>query len=218
MHGSATASNHPNVHLPIQRCLSHCRGHASALRQTWPSPVTALTMPGCQSARYCLSGASVSCSGALEIFINPVKGWLNSKIKKTAPDAEIAKIKRAATLIGLRRENKLKLANMIVSQNSNIIRNGKGIGSTLPSTNCMKRDCAISRKICMARFLRNCCASFRGDSSDILSKASSATAVGTYGVVVLDFEVSSCQIRSTNASTARRKYSRDSFVSGPISF
>src|SRR5215469_13453244 len=51
------------------------------------------------------SGGSASRSGALGICIKPVKGSLNSRMRKIAQDVETAKIHKATTSVGLTREN-----------------------------------------------------------------------------------------------------------------
>ena len=66
-------------------------------------------------------------SGALEICISPVNGWLISRIRKIAADADKAKTNRATITVGLRREKRLKLMKMIASQNTITARNGTGI-------------------------------------------------------------------------------------------
>ena len=66
-------------------------------------------------------------SGELEICISPANGWLSSRTRKIAPDAESTKTNRTTTRVGLRRENRLKLAKVMVSQKTNTARNGRGI-------------------------------------------------------------------------------------------
>jgi hypothetical protein len=56
------------------------------------------------------SGARALRNGALEICISPANGWLSSRIRKIAPEADNAKTNRAAIAVGLSRENRLKLA------------------------------------------------------------------------------------------------------------
>jgi hypothetical protein len=72
------------------------------------------------------SGARALRKGALEICINPVKGALNSRARKSAPDAETAQTIRAAIRIGLGRENIPKLSKIMVSQKMRTTRNGSG--------------------------------------------------------------------------------------------
>ena len=66
-------------------------------------------------------------SGALGICINPANGSLISSIRRSAADAESAKTISPAMRVGLRRENRLKLAKMMASQNTSTARNGMGI-------------------------------------------------------------------------------------------
>src|SRR5215813_9836125 len=54
-------------------------------------------------------------------------GWLSSRTRKIALDAESTKTNRTTTRVGLRRENRLKLAKVMVSQKTNTARNGRGI-------------------------------------------------------------------------------------------
>ena len=49
-------------------------------------------------------------SGALAIAINPVNGWLNSKIRKIAHAAERANSERQVNTVTFKGENRLKLA------------------------------------------------------------------------------------------------------------
>src|SRR5215469_8956029 len=73
------------------------------------------------------SGASACRSGASEIVISPVNGWSSSKIRKSAPAADSAQINNEPMTTGLGDTNKLKLANIIASQNTSRTRNGQGI-------------------------------------------------------------------------------------------
>ena len=87
-------------------------------------------------------------SGALEIRISPENGWPSSKIRKIAPEVDRAKMNRAATTFG--RVKRLKLAKMMVSQNTNTTRKGLGIGLSVCAKS-SKRVCAKSAKTCIAR-------------------------------------------------------------------
>src|SRR5215472_14206963 len=88
--------------------------------------------------------------GALEIVIRPENGWLSSKIKNIAHDADNAKRDRQVKTVAFKAENRLKLANITTSQKTKMARNGAGI--TLPdSANSKKRVCAKSLLICAAR-------------------------------------------------------------------
>src|SRR5262252_8035438 len=59
------------------------------------------------------SGARACRRGSLEIIISPEKGWLSSKIRKIAHDAESAKRDRQVKTVTFKSENRLKLANMM---------------------------------------------------------------------------------------------------------
>ena len=85
-------------------------------------------------------------SGTLDI-ISPVNGRLSSMIRKIADAADKAKRNRQVKTVPFRGENRLKLANMIMSQNGFAIRFSN-------STNSKKRTCARSSLICTARFQR----------------------------------------------------------------
>ncbi|MGB6255548.1 MAG: hypothetical protein WBF62_20085, partial [Bradyrhizobium sp.] len=63
----------------------------------------------CRGCGYDPSGARAVSSGVLEIRISPTNGWLNSRIRKSAADAEMANTNIATVFIGVRSENKLKL-------------------------------------------------------------------------------------------------------------
>ena len=89
-------------------------------------------------------------SGALEIRINPEIGWPSSKIRKIAPEVHRAKMNRAATTVVFGRVKRLKLAKMMVSQNTNTTRKGLGIGLSVCAKS-SKRVCAKSAKTCIAR-------------------------------------------------------------------
>ena len=73
-------------------------------------------------------------SGALDNRSRPVNGRLSSKIRKIAPAADNANSEREVRAVTFRGENKLKLANMITSQNARIDRNGVGIGFRIRQT------------------------------------------------------------------------------------
>src|SRR5262249_9490223 len=88
--------------------------------------------------------------GALEIVIKPENGWLSSKIRKIAHDADSAKRDRQGKTVAFKTENRLKLANITTSQKTKIARNGAGI--TLPdSANSKSRAWTKSLLICAAR-------------------------------------------------------------------
>ena len=89
-------------------------------------------------------------SGALDMLMTPVKGRLSSKIRKIAHAADKANRQRHVTTVTLRGENRLKLANMSVSQNARTARNGLGTRFS-DSTNSKKRVCATSLLTCTAR-------------------------------------------------------------------
>src|SRR5215469_13873942 len=96
------------------------------------------------------SGARACRRGSLEIIINPENGWLSSKIRKIAHDADSAKRDRQMTTVPFKSENRLKLANMMTSQRTKMTRNGVGIA--LPdSVNRMRRVCTKSVLSCPAR-------------------------------------------------------------------
>src|SRR5215467_599734 len=96
------------------------------------------------------SGARACRRGSLEIIISPENGWLSSKIRKIAHDAESAKRDRQVKTVTFKSENRLKLANMMTSQRTKMTRNGVGI--TLPdSANRMRRVCTKSVLSCPAR-------------------------------------------------------------------
>src|SRR5215468_11336322 len=89
------------------------------------------------------SGARACRRGSLEIVIKPENGWLSSKIRKIAHDADSAKRDRQVKTVAFKAENRLKLANMMTSQRTKMARNGTGI--TLPdSANSKRRVCAKS--------------------------------------------------------------------------
>jgi hypothetical protein len=89
-------------------------------------------------------------SGVFEIFINPENGWLSSRIKKIAPVAESAKMISEPMTIALGGANKLKLAKMMVSQNTSTTKKGAGIESPLCAAS-SKRVCAKSVLTFIAR-------------------------------------------------------------------
>src|SRR5215467_15188594 len=53
---------------------------------------------------YGLRGARAFCNGALEICIRPANGWLISKTRKIAAEADSANRTRPITIVGLGRE------------------------------------------------------------------------------------------------------------------
>jgi hypothetical protein len=89
-------------------------------------------------------------SGALEIIIRPENGWLSSKIRKIAHDADSAKRDRQVKTVAFKAENRLKLAKMMMSQRTKIARNGVGIALS-DSANRMRRVCTKSVLSCAAR-------------------------------------------------------------------
>ena len=89
-------------------------------------------------------------NGALEIIITPENGWLSSKIRKIAHDADRAKRDRHVKTVTFKAENRLKLANMMTSQRTKMAINGAGI-TLADSANRMRRVCAKSVLICAAR-------------------------------------------------------------------
>jgi hypothetical protein len=56
--------------------------------------------------------------------MRPVKGWLNSSMRKIAADADSAQTKSVAMIIGFGRANRPKLTKMAVSQNTSTASNG----------------------------------------------------------------------------------------------
>ena len=96
-----------------------------------------------------------AASRGLEIRSSPANGWLSSRIKKIAPEADKANTNRIAIRVGLSRENKLKLANMKASQNTSTVRNGTVIESP-PCSNRSKRVCAKSLLTATALSLSTC--------------------------------------------------------------
>ena len=101
--------------------------------------------------------------GALEIISKPVNGWLNSKIRKIAQAADSANSERQVNTVTFKGENRLKLANMITSQNARIAKKGAGTRVS-DSTNKRSRDCARSLLSCAARDCSARCKSSCGDS------------------------------------------------------
>src|SRR6516162_2218220 len=95
--------------------------------------------------------------------INPVNGWLNSKIRKIAHAADRANSERQVNTVTFKGENRLKLAKMITSQNARIERNGAGTRLS-DSTNSKRRVCARSLLSCAARDCSARCKSFCGDN------------------------------------------------------
>ena len=84
-------------------------------------------------------------------------------IRKIADAADKANRKRQVKTVPFRGENRLKLANMIMSQNARTARNGFAIRFS-DSTNSKKRTCARSLLICTARVLSERWRSSCGDS------------------------------------------------------
>src|SRR5262249_31324670 len=110
---------------------------------------TAQLLPCWQKAQ-CHSGPRACRSDVLDIIMRPEKGWLSSKIRKMAHDADSAKRDKKVKTVTFNSANRLKLANMITSQKTRIARNGVGI--RLPdSTNSKRRVWAKSVLICAAR-------------------------------------------------------------------
>src|SRR5262249_23269414 len=101
-------------------------------------------------------------SGALDIVSNPVNGWLNSNIRKIAHAADSANSDRLVNTVTFKGENRLKLANMITSQNARIARNGAGTRLS-DSTNSKRRVCARSLLSCAARDCSARCKSSCGE-------------------------------------------------------
>src|SRR5262245_8991529 len=99
---------------------------------------------------YALSGARAVRNGSSDMCMSPVNGCLNSRIKKIAPAADTEKMKRDQTTTAFVSANKLKLANMMVSQNTNTTRNGVGI-EVSDCTNSSKRAFATSVIVSIAR-------------------------------------------------------------------
>ena len=60
----------------------------------------------------------------------PVNGWLRSRIRKIADDAEIAQKNNAVRMVNLGRAKRPKLTKMSVIQNTSTIKNG--VGMTFP--------------------------------------------------------------------------------------
>ena len=96
------------------------------------------------------SGARACRRGSLEIIISPENGWLSSKIRKIAHDADSAKRDRQVKTVTFKSENRLKLANMMTIQRTKMTRNGVGI-ALLDSANRMRRVCTKSVLTCAAR-------------------------------------------------------------------
>src|SRR6516162_6294939 len=93
------------------------------------------------------SGARACRRGSLEIVIKPENGWLSSKIRKIAHDADSAKRDRQVKTVAFKSENRLKLANMMTIQRTNMARNG--VETTLAdSANRMRRVCSKSVLTC----------------------------------------------------------------------
>lgn len=91
------------------------------------------------------SGARALLRGALGIAINPENGWLRSRIRKTAADAEKALANSAATIVRFGRANRPKLTKISVSQNTSTAM--KGLGIPLPDSARRTRVCAKSMPI-----------------------------------------------------------------------
>ena len=91
-------------------------------------------------------------SGALGIISKPVNGSLSSKIKKIAHDADSANSDRNVNTVTFSAANRLKLANMMMSQNARMAIKGAGMALS-DSTNSNSRVCAKSVLICAARAL-----------------------------------------------------------------
>ena len=89
-------------------------------------------------------------SGTLDMLIRPVNGRLSSNIKKIPHVADKANRTRQVKTVTFGGENRLKLANMIMSQNASTDRNGIGTRFS-DSTNSRNRTCARSLLICTAR-------------------------------------------------------------------
>src|SRR5512132_3707879 len=89
-------------------------------------------------------------SGTLDSRSSPVNGRLSSKIRKIAPADDKANSERQAKTVSLRGVNRLKLANIIRSQNARTARNGLGMRFS-DSANSKKRTCARSLLICTER-------------------------------------------------------------------
>jgi hypothetical protein len=109
------------------------------------------------------SGPRAFRSGALDIASNPVNGRLNSSIRKIAQAADKENTERHVKTVAFRGENRLKLANIITSQNAKIARNGVGIRLS-DSTNNKRRACTRSLLSWAARDCSERCKSFCGDS------------------------------------------------------
>lgn len=58
--------------------------------------------------------------------MTPVKGWLNSAMRKIAVDADSAQTNSVATMIKFGRANNPKLTKMAVSQKTSTPSNGLG--------------------------------------------------------------------------------------------
>jgi hypothetical protein len=91
------------------------------------------------------SGSSQRSKGVsqctLDMLIRPVNGRLSSNIKKIPHAADKANRTRQVKTVTLGGENRLKLANMIMSQNASTARNGIGTRFS-DSTNSRNRTCA----------------------------------------------------------------------------
>src|SRR5215469_6290607 len=102
-------------------------------------------------------------SGALDNRSSPVNGRLSSKIRKIPHADEKANSDRQVKTVSLRGENRLKLANMMTSQNARTAKNGVGTRFS-DSANSKKRTCARSLLICTARAWSERWTASRGDS------------------------------------------------------
>ena len=75
-------------------------------------------------------------SGALGTCIKPENGWLNSKMRNRAPDADRATTAKKAKTVPLIRVKRLKLRKMMIIQKTSTARNGAGTGLSF----CAKRS------------------------------------------------------------------------------
>ena len=96
--------------------------------------------------------------------MRPVNGSLNSRIRKIEADAESAKMLRATMVVVLLSAKRVKLANMMASQETKYYEEGIGIAAT--SANRSKRVLPISRAVSSAlafreRSVSSCADSFR---------------------------------------------------------
>src|SRR5262249_29593225 len=106
---------------PLTCWLTTATSPFGVVERKSPSHVTRIQRPGTRAevrssgeSDYRLVAASASCAGALEIWMSPRNGLLNSMIRKIAPDTATAAANRETRAVDFGGANKPKLRKINV--------------------------------------------------------------------------------------------------------